>query len=506
MANPLITTIGSKELHQHQRTAVQWMIEREADAVASGGLVCDEMGLGKTFTAIGLMVNRPVRQTLVLGPLAVIQQWVAALKQTDFSVYEIQKHRWTLVHGSATDENRVFVTNYDKTLSSPNLFKLRFGRVVCDEAHILRNIESRKTKCVSELHRSHTWLLTGTPIVNRANDLATLVSLFHRGVKGRVTPSLRDATTWMQTYAICRTTEQLRDIITAALPKRPKVFMHNLAFSTEDEAIFYRGIQGRVAAQLERLMEQDKPNMIIMLQLLLRLRQISVHPQVYINAKRRQMPEYMRANWEADSTKTERIVEILRSQTDQKHGYVVFCNFSDEIQLLAERLRREDCVGEVLTYHGGLSTSQREEVIQSSERACLPPASYRDIGSDVDKLLKAALPEAKQLPLDCCANIQQFMGPKHTVLLAQIQCAGTGLNLQHMDRVIFTTPWWTAALMDQAAGRVLRLGQTKQVEIHYVSLSEEEQSSLNIDTFIGTRVEEKRTLCQALLDAASHAV
>ena len=70
---------------------------------------------------------------------------------------------------------------------------------------------------------------------------------------------------------------------------------------------------------------------------------------------------------------------------------------------------------------------------------------------------------------------------RHTVLLAQIHCAGTGLNLQFMDRVIFTTPWWTAALMDQAAGRVVRIGQSKKVVIHHLHFKEEAEQSLNID-------------------------
>jgi superfamily II DNA or RNA helicase len=119
--------------------------------------------------------------------------------------------------------------------------------------------------------------------------------------------------------------------------------------------------------------------------------------------------------------------------------------------------------------------------------------------SKVDTLLEGFKP---QLPMDCIGLISKFVGPQHTILLAQIQCAGTGLNLQHMDRVIFLSPWWTAALMDQAAGRVLRLGQKNPVDIHYVWLKEEMESSLNIDDYMNSRVEHKRKLCKQLLAAA----
>ena len=110
-----------------------------------------------------------------------------------------------------------------------------------------------------------------------------------------------------------------------------------------------------------------------------------------------------------------------------------------------------------------------------------------------------------QLPEDVCKYvIDPMVGGRHVILLAQLQSAGTGLNLQFMDRVMFTTPWWTAALMDQAVGRVQRLGQTREVVVHHLMLSEEMDTSLNIDDYMNERVEAKRALCETLLKAADH--
>ena len=44
-----------------------------------GGLVADEMGLGKTIEIIGTMVCNPRPHTLVVVPLALLQQWKVAL-------------------------------------------------------------------------------------------------------------------------------------------------------------------------------------------------------------------------------------------------------------------------------------------------------------------------------------------------------------------------------------------------------------------------------------------
>ncbi len=101
---------------------------------------------------------------------------------------------------------------------------------------------------------------------------------------------------------------------------------------------------------------------------------------------------------------------------------------------------------------------------------------------------------------DAIRRTLDYKGDKHQVLLIQIHCGGTGLNLQHMDRVVFMSPWWTAALMDQAVGRVLRIGQKRQVVIHDIKLLEWE--SKNIDTMIFSKIAMKRDLCNLMLGSS----
>jgi DNA repair and recombination protein RAD54B len=52
----MITQLGEKTLLEHQKVAVEWMMDRETDPYKrNGGLLCDEMGLGKTIQTIALM-------------------------------------------------------------------------------------------------------------------------------------------------------------------------------------------------------------------------------------------------------------------------------------------------------------------------------------------------------------------------------------------------------------------------------------------------------------------
>ena len=84
----------------------------------------------------------------------------------------------------------------------------------------------------------------------------------------------------VSTLALGRSIDILKEQIAHLLPQKPVIEKRKLKFSTEEEGNFYRGIQGRLNAQLQALMDAGEVNTPMFLELLLRLRQISTHPQV----------------------------------------------------------------------------------------------------------------------------------------------------------------------------------------------------------------------------------
>ena len=130
--------------------------------------------------------------------------------------------------------------------------------------------------------------------------------------------------------------------------------------------------------------------------------------------------------------------------------------------MLQTMFKAESCVEMVQQYHGGLTPEAKQDVI---ERSHIP------------------LTQGKQ-----------------DILLVQLQSGGTGLNLQHFDKIIMTGPWWTKALMEQAVGRAVRIGQKKVVTVYNIILEEEE--ALNIDRFMTEKSNEKGELCRKALSYA----
>ena len=459
------------------------MISREKEPlrlnngdVIYGGLLADEMGLGKTYTTMSLIVENEVATTLIVAPLALIDNWVAACRSYNIEPYVFnskagawQMEKKATAQGKVTE---VYVTNYHSIL---NWHALRFGvddqpwgRVVCDEAHTLRTINGEFAKALRETEANFRWALTATPIVNKMSDLASLFCFM--GVLGGE-DTKKKWYGWMEDLvpSLCfgRTCDMLREKL-AALPPKSEVEVIALEFETKEEANFYRVVQQDVSAFMARY-KNFSLSAMQKIAMLLRLRQISVHPQVYINAKRAQAeaagakPQdkgFKAADRNGVSTKFSALSKIVDEDTGA-NSYLIFCQFHDEMQLLSEHLQQTGQFKYIFQYHGGMNKEERREVIEGAKSVA--------------------------------AGKELIDGMKPAVMLIQIHCGGVGLNLQEFDCCMFLSSWWTAALMDQAVARASRMGRKGRVRVIQLVLNEE-KALINIDTLIGEKVEGKREL------------
>jgi len=419
----------------HQLAGIKWMLSLEKGG--SGGILCDEMGLGKTMQMVGLIKSgvNTSKRTLLVAPVAVLEQWTAVITRSGMGVAKPHPRGGWDTKGAAI---QVCVIGYEMAAQRPQLLAAyEWDRIIYDEAHRLGS-GNKSTEIATGL-KGKKWLLTATPIVNGLKNLANLFKVMDIKIP---THSLEAMTPLIERYIMARTMDQLRASMPDAPPK-PTFQTHRLDFSTEEEAEFYRGMSGVIQKRWKAL---GSDSALEKLQLFMRLRQLSLHPQIYIAARKKAIGKlYNRPDWVGSSTKFEAISKMVA-----KGRWIVFCHFHKEMDMLKE------LIGEAQIYSGAQTAAQKAAVLAWSHEA----------------------------------------GDK--VLLVQLQSGGVGLNLQHFNRVLFTGPWWTKALMDQAVGRAVRIGQRDVVEVHHVVLKEEE--AMNIDTYMNDKAAAKGDLCKKVLE------
>ncbi|MFD3930295.1 DEAD/DEAH box helicase [Streptomyces sp. NPDC058614] len=165
----------------------------------------DEMGLGKTVQAIAALAHLAAdghSHFLVVCPASVLINWTREIGARSTL-------RALPVHGSerldAYEEWRerggVAITTYDvlHRLPGPDGSKVgkgtngtRPGMLVVDEAHYVKNPDTRRSKAVAAWtgHCDRVLFLTGTPMENRVEEFRTLVRYLQPGLL----PSIRNGT------------------------------------------------------------------------------------------------------------------------------------------------------------------------------------------------------------------------------------------------------------------------------------------------------------------------
>ena len=138
--------------------------------------------------------------TLVVAPMSLLAQWQSEAENASkpgtmkslvyYGSDKIGNLQNLCCEANAATAPNLVITSYGVVLSEFNqvaaanngnrgshggLFSLDFFRLILDEAHHIKNRQSKTAKACYEICAQHRWVLTGTPIVNRLEDLFSLV-------------------------------------------------------------------------------------------------------------------------------------------------------------------------------------------------------------------------------------------------------------------------------------------------------------------------------------------
>jgi DNA repair protein RAD5 len=301
-----------------------------------GGILADEMGLGKTISTMALIHTAPcttstANVTLVVAPMSLLAQWESEAYASSHEhtvqvlvYYGAECSQLTSFVESPGDAHRIIITSYGTLLSEHSaflkntrahgsdpklwnsgdpqtvmgLYYLQFHRLVLDEAHTIKNRNTKTSRACYDLKANHRWALTGTPIVNRLEDLYSLIKFL--GVepwnnfafwkafittpfqsKGYV-QALSVVQTVMEPLLLRRTKNMKQPDGTPLVQLPPKtISIQRIKFS-EDEQALYSWIFARISSSVQRKLEQGSAmkSFTTILAQIMRLRQTCCHPSL----------------------------------------------------------------------------------------------------------------------------------------------------------------------------------------------------------------------------------
>ena len=431
-------------------------------ATRGRALLADDMGLGKTVQAIAacelLRRRGEAARVLIVTPASLKDQWAREIAR-------YAGERAVVIGGDSDTRKRAFesdapyrIVNYELTWRElERIQALDADVMVLDEAQRAKNFRTKTASTLRELPSRFLFVLTGTPIENRLDDLYSLLQLvdptvlgplwrfnhqFHtQAKKGRVvgTKNLGELRTRLAPVVMRRRKDEVLSQLPALTEQTRYTAMTDVQLRLEQE---HRAEAAKYMSIAEKRPLRPEEHKRLMGHLL-KARQAC-------NAVELCDPKRGKGSPKLDEL--EQLVSEIAEQGTAK--VIVFSEWVEMLELAANRLDDMKVGFEML--HGSIPTERRPELLRR----------FRE-DADVRVLLST-------------------------------DAGGVGLNLQEASYVVHLDLPWNPGKLDQRTSRAHRLGQTRGVTVTFLC------AETGIERGIEGTLGSKRALRCAALDASSN--
>jgi superfamily II DNA or RNA helicase len=416
------------ELRGYQEEGFRWLQFLSENGLH--GILADDMGLGKTVQTLAHLAaereKKPGRPSLVIAPTSVVPNWAAETERflPNLKTLVLQGKDRANLFGKIAKSDLV-VTSYPLLSQDfDRLIKQDWHVLVLDEAQYIKNPKALTARNACKLNAAHRICLSGTPMENHLGELWSLMRFLMPGFLADEKtfninlrkPIERDRSTEAQ-IALNRRVAPLilrrtKDAVAKDLPEKTEI-IHGIDLHSKQTDL-YESVRAAMDKRVRDAIHQKglAKSHIIVLDALLKLRQICCHPKLL------KMPA---AQMVEDSAKLDFLTEeLLPTLIEEGRRILLFSTFTSMLAIIEEHL--------ILKRIPYLKITG-----QTTERASL---------------------------------VKRFQEGDVPVFLISLKAGGTGLNLTAADTVIHFDPWWNPAAENQATDRAHRIGQTKPVFVH----------------------------------------
>ena len=416
-------------LRPYQTRGYAWLY-RNARA-GLGCVIADDMGLGKTLQVIATVQRLKDEGALVEGkvlvvvPTGLLTNWQKEIARfaPDLTVGVFHGARRELT----AERPDILLTTYGVVRTQHAVLQgLRWHLVVVDEAQNIKTPAAAQTKAVKALQANAFIAMSGTPVENRLSEYWSIMDFACRGYLGSLTAFTKAYAVPIQTHRDQHVLARFKRVTAPFLLRRlktdasiiqdlpAKIEQDQFCALSKAQAALYAAVVKEGLAVIAGTSDTFARQGLV-LQLILRLKQICNHPAQYA----KQGPADL-----ALSGKAERCMELLDEIHAGQEKVLVFTQFREMGKLLEQWIQAR--WGQAPLYlHGGVSRAQRD------------------------------------------AQVERFQHDRTArVFLLSLKAGGTGLNLTAASNVIHYDLWWNPAVEAQATDRAYRIGQKRNVLVH----------------------------------------
>jgi len=468
-----------RELYPYQKDGVRRFL-REGVL-----LLGDDMGLGKTAQATAschaLLASGKVSRGLLIVPASLKPQWLrewGLFSDAPIAIVEGSPDQRAAIYSKT--RRGFLIANYEQVLRDLELMRgWKPGIVVLDEAQRIKNWATKTATYVKTLQPPYRLVLTGTPMENRLDELASLMDwVDDRALepKWRLAPwhtifadgsrevlGARNLDTLRQRIGP-RMLRRTRKEVLGDLPPRTDTVVP--VEMTEDQ----QGAHDELKQPIARIMAIARTRPLTQ-SLFLKLMQLLTTQRIIANGLAQ---SGFTSVWPELPPRGPSSVAALKALDSPK---------------LAE-------LREIVTQ---LAVEQgRKVVIFSQWRRMLQLAHWatRDILEDAG--LRAAFFTGKESARRRTQNIVDFHDDPDTRLLFCTDAGGVGLNLQRAATCCINLDLpWNPAVLEQRIARIHRIGQANPIDVYNLV------SEASIEARIATLVRDKQALFDGLFEGTT---
>ena len=389
-----------------------------------GACLADDMGLGKTIQVLAILLERaPNGPSLVIAPASVCLNWYDEIHRfaPTLNVVRLEDHH----REKAVQEIKphdVLVTSYGLlTLASDILSSKIWETVVLDEAQVIKNLKTKRSRAAMTLKGKFKIITTGTPIENRLGELFTLFNFINPGLLGSARHFFTTFTDPIERQQDPATRDRLKKIIQPFMLRRMKAqVLTELPPLTDimlqvalypGEAAFYESLRKNALKQIETgRTTTERDYQFRVFAEIAKLRQACCHSRLVQPASN------------IPSAKLDLFEKLVSDLLENNHKVLVFSQFVGYLTLIRELLDHKRI-------------------------------RYRYLDG------RTAMRDRKN-------EIDAFQAGDGDVFLISLKAGGLGLNLTAADYVIHMDPWWNPAVEAQASDRAHRIGQQRPVTVY----------------------------------------